>query len=78
MEVRRRWKKLQPIKELPGKRDRVRLYKGFVKAKQAPLFANSNHLVSWAQSDNEFVDLKRERLIPYNLSSEGPVSPLGI
>lgn len=45
--------------------------------KPAPLFENTNKLVQWTQSDNDFVDLKRERLIPYNLSSEGPCLAVG-
>jgi len=52
-------------------------YKDFQKAKPSPLFEKENDILQWTQSDNDFVDLKRERLIPYNLSSEGPCLTIG-
>ncbi len=52
-------------------------YKDYQPAKPTPLFEKSNAAVQWKHSDNDFVDSKRERLIPYNLSSEGPCLAVG-
>lgn len=42
-----------------------------------PLFHADPAAIQWQHHDNDFVDLKRERLIPYNLSSEGPCMSVG-
>ncbi len=42
-----------------------------------PLFAKSNSLPGWIHKENEFVDLKRERLLPYMMSAEGPCIAIG-
>jgi len=49
------------------------------KAKKAPapLFTKSNSLQEWVHQENDFVDLKRERLLPYMLSAEGPCLAIG-
>jgi len=52
-------------------------YNNIAVKKSEPLFQNSNTVVNWVHRDNDFVDLKRERLIPYNLSSEGPCIAVG-
>ncbi|HEX5112347.1 MAG TPA: VCBS repeat-containing protein, partial [Saprospiraceae bacterium] len=52
-------------------------YKHLLVKKEEPLFQNSNHLINWMHRDNDFVDSKRERLIPYNISSEGPCLAIG-
>ncbi|HXR80873.1 MAG TPA: ASPIC/UnbV domain-containing protein, partial [Saprospiraceae bacterium] len=52
-------------------------YKDFKIAKADVLFEKNSHAVNWKHSDNDFVDSKRERLIPYNLSSEGPCLAVG-
>ena len=52
-------------------------YKDFKIAKADVLFEKNSNAVNWKHSDNDFVDSKRERLIPYNLSSEGPCLAVG-
>ncbi len=47
------------------------------KPKTAPLFEKDPEAVHWKHSDNDFVDSKRERMIPFNLSSEGPCLAVG-
>ncbi len=41
------------------------------------LFSNHNGLLSWNHFENPYVDLKKERLIPYSLSTEGPCIAVG-
>ncbi|MBP6680670.1 MAG: CRTAC1 family protein [Saprospiraceae bacterium] len=50
-----------------------------MKPKQGPtpLFTKSNLLKGWIHQENDFVDLKRERLLPYMMSAEGPCLAIG-
>jgi hypothetical protein len=41
------------------------------------LFTSNQKAINWKHVDDAFVDLKRERLIPYNVSSEGPCLAVG-
>jgi hypothetical protein len=47
------------------------------KTSQAPLFARAKEKIQWTHHENEFVDFKREKLIPYMLSAEGPCISVG-
>jgi hypothetical protein len=52
-------------------------YTPTLKKAPAPLFSKSNTFPEWVHRENEFVDLKRERLMPYMLSAEGPCLAIG-
>ncbi len=41
------------------------------------LFSSQTVLPAWTHQENEFVDFKRERLLPYMLSAEGPCLAVG-
>lgn len=41
------------------------------------LFSSQTDLTGWTHEENEFVDFKRERLLPYMLSAEGPCFAVG-
>ena len=47
------------------------------KATPSPLFVSASNKVKWTHRENEFVDFKREKLIPYMLSAEGPCLAVG-
>ncbi len=42
-----------------------------------PLFKNMDEALAWAHQDDDFNDFKREKLIPYMLSAEGPCMSVG-
>jgi hypothetical protein len=42
-----------------------------------PLFAREDGNLQWKHEDDDFVDVKRERLLPYMMSSEGPCLATG-
>src|SRR5690606_12659073 len=42
-----------------------------------PMFAASRDLNGWQHQEDGFVDFKRERLLPYMLSAEGPCFAVG-
>jgi len=69
--------KVAADQRITWKKGQGKPYKDFAKAKPDPLFEKNNNAIKWSHSDNDFVDLKRERLIPYNLSSEGPCLAIG-
>ena len=46
-------------------------------SKPVPIFTAVKPLSSWKHAENEFVDFKREKLIPYMLSAEGPCLAIG-
>ncbi|MEO6130825.1 MAG: FG-GAP-like repeat-containing protein, partial [Saprospiraceae bacterium] len=52
-------------------------YKGFPSVKSNPLFADLKGIPAWKHQENTFVDFKREKLLPYMLSSEGPCLAVG-
>ncbi|MEP6647372.1 MAG: VCBS repeat-containing protein [Saprospiraceae bacterium] len=52
-------------------------YKGYPKTKPSPLFTEASKLPGWVHQDNVFVDFKREKLLPYMLSAEGPCMAIG-
>ena len=47
------------------------------KPKPAPLFTSLDTIPGWIHKEDEFVDFKRERLLPYMLSFEGPCMSTG-
>jgi hypothetical protein len=47
------------------------------KPSQPPLFNNSTTIQGWMHQENDFVDFKREKLLPYMLSYEGPCISTG-
>jgi len=47
------------------------------KVKAQPLFTPVQNPIKWQHRENEFVDFKREKLIPYMLSAEGPCLAVG-
>ncbi len=52
-------------------------YKGYLKPKPALLFDTGTQIPGWIYQENLFVDFKREKLLPYMLSSEGPCMAIG-
>lgn len=52
-------------------------YKSSPKSKSEPLFTSSGNIPGWLHQENEYVDFKRERLLPYMLSFEGPCVSTG-
>jgi len=52
-------------------------YKKSLKTPTIPLFASAVNKINWTHQENEFVDFKREKLIPYMLSAEGPCMAVG-
>lgn len=42
-----------------------------------PLFVMDQNIKSWTHQENNFVDFKNEKLIPYMLSAEGPCLAIG-
>ena len=52
-------------------------YKPASLAAPKPLFTNAGVLPAWKHHENDFVDFKRERLLPYMLSAEGPCLAVG-
>ncbi len=63
--------------KLTWKKGMGKPYTKAVGKKGTPMFTSNPTAVKWKHVDNEFVDLKRERLLPYNLSSEGPCLAVG-
>ncbi len=47
------------------------------KPQSTPLFTPQPEALKWTHSDNEFVDFKRQLLLPYMLSAEGPCLAVG-
>ncbi len=47
------------------------------KGKQDLLFTDAKEIQGWKHQENSFVDFKREKLLPYMLSSEGPCISTG-
>ncbi len=45
--------------------------------KPTMLFKNAGNAIKWQHKENEFNDFKREKLIPYMISSEGPCLAIG-
>ncbi|MEP6648208.1 MAG: FG-GAP-like repeat-containing protein, partial [Saprospiraceae bacterium] len=52
-------------------------YKEHPITKPAPLFEKSNPFPVWTHQENIFVDFKRERLLPYMISADGPCMSVG-
>ncbi|HUR30533.1 MAG TPA: VCBS repeat-containing protein, partial [Saprospiraceae bacterium] len=52
-------------------------YTDHPKQMQPPIFASKGNLSGWIHQEDAFVDFKRERLIPYMLSFEGPCISTG-
>lgn len=52
-------------------------YTATIASEPTKLFSNQTMLPGWAHQENEFVDFKRERLLPYMLSAEGPCLAIG-
>ena len=47
------------------------------KPSPVPMFAKMSNPLKWMHQENEFVDFKREKLVPYMLSAEGPCLAVG-
>ncbi len=52
-------------------------YKGYAKPKPQTLFSKAPDIPQWIHQENVFVDFKREKLIPYMISAEGPCISVG-
>ncbi len=52
-------------------------YKIKGKKDESPLFVSAPTKLTWTHQEEPFVDFKRERLLPYALSSEGPCLAVG-
>ncbi|HZV71539.1 MAG TPA: VCBS repeat-containing protein [Saprospiraceae bacterium] len=52
-------------------------YKGYPFPKKDLLFTDATVIPGWKHHENSFVDFKREKLIPYMLSAEGPCLSTG-
>ncbi len=52
-------------------------YKEYQKAKPVRLFSDVTQIPGWIHQENLFVDFKREKLLPYMLSTEGPCMATG-
>lgn len=59
------------------KRGSGTVYSGQPKPKTEALFTIHGMVPSWTHKENKFVDFKRERLLPYMLSYEGPCLSTG-
>ena len=64
----------QRITWSPGSGER---YVNPAKAEANKIFSVMSSIQGWVHKENEFVDFKRERLIPYMLSFEGPCLSVG-
>ncbi len=54
-----------------------RAYINSTTPRHEPLFTSEGIVQGWMHGENEFVDFKRERLLPYMLSFEGPCLSIG-
>ncbi|MGB4849553.1 MAG: VCBS repeat-containing protein [Saprospiraceae bacterium] len=52
-------------------------YKDYPKPKPSLLFTDATQIPGWTHQENLFVDFKREKLLPYMLSCEGPCMTTG-
>ncbi len=52
-------------------------YTEYPEAKPEQLFSKAPEIPGWLHQENIFVDFKREKLLPYMLSSEGPCMSVG-
>ena len=68
---------VKPNQRITWKRGTGASFTPKVKQGPKPLFAKSNSFTGWIHHENEFVDLKRERLLPYMMSAEGPCLAIG-
>jgi len=53
------------------------IYADHPKPKIAPLFSDATQIPGWTHQENVFVDFKREKLLPYMISAEGPCISIG-
>ena len=59
------------------KRNTGTSYKAQEKPKPSSLFTNVPGAIQWHHQENKFIDFKREKLLPYMLSAEGPCISVG-
>jgi hypothetical protein len=70
-------KSVQADKRIVWKPGSGEVYKDFTKPKAAPLFSDESEIPGWKQQEDGFVDFKREKLLPYMMSEEGPCMSTG-
>lgn len=68
---------VKPNHRLLWRRGDGKAYSDFKSQPEAPLFTHAGKLPSWSHKENGFVDFKRERLLPYMMSAEGPCLAVG-
>jgi hypothetical protein len=70
-------KSVKPNQRLVWRKGTGTAYKVPAKKPAATLFTRSSSLPGWNHQENDFIDFKRERLLPYMLSYEGPCIAVG-
>jgi enediyne biosynthesis protein E4 len=70
-------KSVKPNQRLVWRKGTGAAYKAPAKKPASPLFTRSSSLPGWIHQENDFIDFKRERLLPYMLSYEGPCIAVG-
>ncbi|MGB3079164.1 MAG: FG-GAP-like repeat-containing protein, partial [Saprospiraceae bacterium] len=70
-------KSISPDKRILWKTGTGETYKGYSLAKPELLFSEATKIPGWVHHENSFVDFKREKLLPYMLSAEGPCIATG-
>ncbi|MGB4849555.1 MAG: VCBS repeat-containing protein [Saprospiraceae bacterium] len=64
-------------KRITWKHGSGEIYKGYPEPIHELLFSDGTEIPGWIHQENIFVDFKREKLIPYMLSAEGPCISVG-
>jgi hypothetical protein len=70
-------KSVSPDQRITWKHGTGLTYKNRTPQKHETLFTNASVIPGWKHQENVFVDFKREKLIPYMLSAEGPCIATG-
>jgi len=70
-------KSVKADQRLVWKRSTGTNFKDYPAKKTSPLFSNATTIPGWIHQEDVFVDFKREKLLPYMLSAEGPCISTG-
>ncbi len=68
---------IKPDKRIVWKKGTGKPYVNHTQLKPTPLFADGTDIPNWKHQESNFVDFKREKIVPYMLSSEGPCIAIG-
>ena len=68
---------VQPNQRMEWKKGDGKAFARSPVMKSEPLFLPASDRINWKHNENPFVDFKREKLIPYMLSAEGPCLSTG-